>query len=119
MFRYALLLSAATALCACGGSPQLRTPGVAQTAAIPFASGPIANACLAEGRRDATRARCGCIQAAADQTLSQADQQRGVPFFREPGKLQVVRQSDARGNERFWEAWSRFADHARAVCSRT
>ena len=84
--------------------------------ALPFATGPIFRACQAEGRKPASRARCGCVQAVADQSLSGRDQSRGAKFFANPGPLQEVRQSDNAGNERFWLAWKAFGQDAAAQC---
>lgn len=95
-------------------------PGTAITVndATPrFASGPIATACLIHDRRQASAERCGCIQAAADLTLSQAQQQRSVRFFSEPDLLQEIRQSDTPSNQRFWDSWQLFAETAQSLCS--
>lgn len=84
--------------------------------ALPFAKGPIFRACQTDGRKAASRARCGCVQAVADQSLSDRDQTRGAKFFANPGRLQEVRQSDNSGNERFWLAWKAFGQDAAAQC---
>ena len=84
--------------------------------ALPFANGPIFRACQAEGRKAASRARCGCIQAVANQSLSRTEQARGAKFFANPGPLQEVRQSDNPRNERFWLAWKAFGQDAAAQC---
>ena len=107
-------------LCACSGAPQ--GSGTALPAAntqpqpVPFAWGPIAKACTVGDRRAASQARCGCVQAAADRTLSQKQQQSSIIYFDDPGLLQTVRQSGARSNERFWADWTHFADTAEALC---
>ncbi|MEP2640821.1 hypothetical protein [Roseobacter sp.] len=123
MVRFAGVICLSVGLSACGApdAPQQTrtlTPPTrpAETGVIPFASGPIGAACLAHQRKGATRARCGCVQAAANQTLSAEQQQRSVRFFSEPGQLQDVRQSSAPGNERFWDAWKQFADRATLLC---
>ena len=124
MLRLAALLTAALVLCACGGREAPRQISVAPPAppvgggAPQFASGPIGTACLIHKRPGATPARCGCVQAAANNTLNQAQQQRSVLFFSEPGRLQDIRQSDAPANERLWEAWKRFAETAEALCAK-
>lgn len=104
-----------------GGSIETPPPRIAAAAfpegAVPFAEGAIGNACLVHRRTGATRSRCGCIQAAADLTLSQSEQQRGTAYFSDPGQLQDVRQSDSPANERFWQAWTRFAETAEALCT--
>ncbi|WP_299673862.1 hypothetical protein [uncultured Roseobacter sp.] len=123
MLRGAGLICFILTLAACGGgnAPQqtaaLSPPPLPVADGTPqFASGPIGTACLVHRRPGATRERCGCIQAAANQTLTPAQQKRSVRFFSEPGQLQDVRQSDAPGNERFWTAWKRFAETAETFC---
>lgn len=108
-------------LAGCGGAA-IETPPPRIAAAafpegrVPFAEGAIGNACRVHRRAGATRSRCGCIQAAADLTLSKTEQQRGTGYFSDPGRLQDVRQSDSRADERFWQAWTRFAETAEALC---
>jgi len=82
-----------------------------------FAAGPIATACQIHNRNRATTERCGCIQAAANITLSKSQQERSVRFFAEPDLLQTVKASDTPENERFWDAWDGFAETAEALCS--
>ncbi|MFK7871539.1 MAG: hypothetical protein AB8B58_20175 [Roseobacter sp.] len=112
------------ALASCGAAP-VRTPPALMSAvaspqgALPFAQGPIYRACLDNRRSKASRSRCGCIQAAADVSLSASDQQRGTRYFSNPAALQEVRQSGNPGNERFWGNWTRFADTASQLCSRS
>jgi hypothetical protein len=131
MFRISLALIAMLSLAACGGGNR-NVPDDAPVrvdlgglglgiegetpAVLPFATGPIQKACQADGRKAASRARCGCVQAVADRELSSADQRRGAGYFKNPGKLQEVRQSDNAGNERFWRAWKAFGQSAAAVC---
>ncbi|WP_254449042.1 hypothetical protein [Thalassococcus sp. S3] len=81
-----------------------------------MASGPIASACMAAGRRGATREKCGCIQFAADQSLSSSDQRRGASFFGNPELAQDVRLSDTPAADAFWERWSNFGKAARQIC---
>lgn len=117
MLRTAALLSTILLLSACGGRDTSRTEPLPVTGGVPqTASGPINSACLAQGRRDATRARCGCIQAVANQSLSRSQQQRSVRYFDDPGQLQEVRQSSSASNRAFWDAWKRFAETAETVC---
>ncbi|WP_298839712.1 hypothetical protein [uncultured Roseobacter sp.] len=91
---------------ASGGSPQ-------------FASGEIANACLKKNRRGASPARCGCVQAVANRTLTPSEKRRGAAFFGDPERVHEMKVSDSPANERFWEHWSRFADQAELICSST
>jgi hypothetical protein len=136
MFKTTVTVLTILTLSACGGtryaSSNARvasTPAPVQTfdaitgevktitpVALPFATGPIYSACQSDGRKAASRARCGCVQAVADQSLSTADQNRGTRYFKDPGALQEVRQSDNTGNERFWLAWKAFGQAAAAQC---
>jgi hypothetical protein len=117
MIRLSVVLIALLGLTACGGGSRYASGPRAPT--VMFATGPIQKACQAEGRRAATRARCGCVQAVADQSLSGADQRRGAKYFKNPAILQEVRQSDNASNERFWKAWKSFGKQAAAACSGT
>lgn len=81
------------------------------------ASGPIKNACLSSGRRAANRQICGCIQVAADQTLSGSDQRRGADFFGNPELAHAVRRSDTERDDAFWDRWRNFGDAADQLCS--
>ncbi len=123
MLRRTALVFVTLLLSACGGGnapppPTVLNPPPLPVAGAPaqFASGPIGTACLVHRRPGASRERCGCIQAAANQTLSPSQQQRSVRYFSEPGLLQDVRQSDSASNRAFWEAWKRFADTAETFC---
>ena len=107
--------AAAGLLAACGGNADVATRSVV----IPVASGPIASACMAVGRKGATRTRCGCIQAAADRTLSRGDQRRGAAFFEDPHRAQETRQSDRARDEEFWTTWKAFAAGAERLCRAT
>ena len=122
MRRTAFLLAMAATLAACGGGnrsqpapgndlPLVETEGVAR-----FASGPILTACTRQPISGATRARCGCVQAAANLTLSPSDQQRGARFFEDTEVLQAMKISDTPANERFWDRWERFAETAESMC---
>ena len=82
-----------------------------------YASGPIASACRAAGRKEASRARCGCVQAVANRSLSSSEQQRGVPFFSNPQRAQDLRQSDTASNERFWRKLKEFGTQAGRMCT--
>lgn len=90
---------------------------IAAPPAVMFATGPLQQACMADSRKAASSARCGCIQAAANQSLSAADQRRGVKYFSDPHALQQVRQSDNPSNERFWKAWKAFGQDAATMCA--
>ena len=121
-YRALLVAGLAFALVACADAPRT-TPSTIKVApaeiteATPrFASGPIGTACLIHNRNTAGEARCGCIQAAANLTLSQAEQQRSVRFFNEPELLQTIKLSDTPENERFWAVWAAFAETAEDLC---
>lgn len=120
MIRLSLALFALFGLAACGGGSRYASDsrGYAPPVVM-FASGPIQKACQAQGRKAATRARCGCVQAVANQSLSGSDQRRGASYFKDPHKLQVIRQSNNASNERFWRDWKAFGERAEQLCSAT
>ncbi|APE44544.1 hypothetical protein BOO69_14835 [Sulfitobacter alexandrii] len=126
MIRIGVAIVAVLGLAACGGGSRYSSSnaaayggGYAAVPVVPFASGPIQKACEADGRKEASRTRCGCVQAVADQSLSARDQRRGAKMFRDPHQLQEIRQSDNANNERFWKAWKEFGQNAAAVCAQT
>ena len=77
----------------------------------------IERACLRSDRPQANRTVCGCIQDAANLTLSTKDQQRAAAFFKDPHKAQEIRQSDRRGDEAFWKRYRNFGQTAEAFCT--
>ncbi len=87
-------------------------------AGAPATSGDIERACMGSDRAAASRALCGCIQDAADLTLSTKDQRRAAAFFRDPHRAQVVRQSDRRSDEAFWDRYKAFGSTAESFCHR-
>lgn len=107
---------------ACGGSSYSSSNAVTSAAtgvngSLLFAQGPISRACMSAGRKQASRVRCGCVQAVADQSLTAADQRRGARFFGDPHKAQETRQSDNPANEAFWLRWKAFGQSAGRICS--
>jgi hypothetical protein len=52
----------------------------------------------------------------ADQGLSGSDQRRVATFFRNPDKAHLVRMSQKRSDDAFWERYSRFGEKAEAIC---
>ncbi|MDF1857272.1 hypothetical protein [Pseudooceanicola sp.] len=80
-------------------------------------AGPINRACLASDRSGASRAVCGCIQNAADKTLTRQDQRLAAKFFREPDKAEEVRMSKSNGNNAFWDRYTKFGAVAESSCS--
>lgn len=81
------------------------------------ANGPLKRACLSSDRQARSRALCGCIQAAANQTLTAGQQQRAVGFYSNLHYAQEVRQSDRGSDEAFWEAYSAYGQRAERMCS--
>ena len=108
---------AAFGLMACGGGSSYSSARAVSTAAIPFATGPIYSACQQAGRKQASRARCGCVQAVANQSLNASDQRRGAGFFSDPQQAQDVRQSDRDLDERFWRRWKDYSESATRQCT--
>ena len=78
----------------------------------------IERACLSSDRGAGQRGLCGCIQDAANRTLSQKDQKLAASFFKEPDKAQRIRQSDSRNHERFWDRYKNFAQTAETYCGK-
>ena len=93
-----------------------KLPAVSIEDAPRFAQGPIGTACNIHNRGRAGASRCGCVQAAANLTLSQSQQQRATRFFAEPELLQQIKLSDTPENERFWYTWAQFAETAERMC---
>ena len=77
----------------------------------------IKRACMKSDRRAANRNLCGCIQKAANATLSRSDQRLASTFFKDPHRAQEVRQSDRRSHEVFWKKYKHFGATAQARCS--
>ncbi|MEX0367644.1 MAG: hypothetical protein AB3N22_16355 [Ruegeria sp.] len=104
-------------LSGCGGGSSYSSARAVQTTALPFATGPIYSACQQAGRQQASRARCGCVQAVANQSLNANDQRRGAGFFSDPQQAQDVRQSDNAMDERFWRRWKDYSESATRQCT--
>ena len=109
---------------ACGGGSRYSSSNASTARYTPvatpsalFASGPIASACRSAGRKQATRTRCGCVQAVADRSLNASEQRRGAAFFKDPHSAQVTRQSDNPANERFWKKWKAYSADAARLCT--
>jgi hypothetical protein len=112
-----LAFVALTTLAACGGGASNFTTRGAYAPVQLYATGPMQRACMSQGRKGASSARCGCVQAVADQQLSGAQQRRGVKAFRDPHKVQEWRQSDRASDNAFWDAWKAFGASAERACS--
>lgn len=79
-------------------------------------AGLIEKACNKSDRQAASRSLCGCIQDAADLTLSPRDQKLAATFFKDPHRAQVIRQSDNASHEAFWLRYKSFGSTAEAYC---
>lgn len=80
------------------------------------AAGPIERACMASDR-GANRSLCGCIQQAADMTLSGGDQRRAAKFFKDPEAAHATWVSQSKSDDAFWERYKSFGQTAEAYCS--
>lgn len=89
---------------------------VAASASVASA-GLIERACIKSERGAGNRSLCGCIQAAADATLSRSDQRLAAKFFRDPHMAQEIRQSDNASHEVFWKRYKEFGATAQGYCS--
>lgn len=78
----------------------------------------IKSACLASERGQGQRTLCGCIQDAADLTLTDRDQRLAAQFFADPDRAQEVRQSNRRRDEEFWDRYENFSQMAQTFCDR-
>ncbi|MEE9429200.1 MAG: hypothetical protein V3V25_13740 [Paracoccaceae bacterium] len=76
----------------------------------------IEKACLRSDRQTKSRKLCGCIQEAANLTLSTKDQKLAATFYTDPQKAQDLRQSNSRSHERFWDRYKDYAEVARTFC---
>jgi len=109
--------TAAVTLAACGGGSSYSSARAVQATPVLFATGPIYSACRSAGRDQASRARCGCVQAVANQSLNSNDQRRGAGFFSNPQLAQDVRQSDRSIDELFWRRWKDYSESAGRQCT--
>jgi hypothetical protein len=85
---------------------------------IPSAAvaGPIEKACMASDR-GGNRSLCGCIQQAADMTLSGGDQRRAAKFFKDPEAAHATWVSQSSSDDAFWERYKSFGQTAEAYCA--
>jgi hypothetical protein len=79
------------------------------------AAGPIERACMASDR-GGNRSLCGCIQQAADMTLSGGDQRRAAKFFKDPEAAHATWISQSKSDDAFWERYKSFGQTAEAYC---
>jgi len=108
-----VLIFCVLALAACG-----RPSGFAggEGGVRPVAAGPISDACLASGRTGSAPGLCGCIQSVANDTLGPADQRRAVRFYGDLQSAQETRQSRRPVDQRFWTAYTAYAERAERIC---
>jgi len=99
--------------CGGGGARVDRSVGGAD---VSFARGPISEACLRAGRKAANARLCRCVQGVANGRLNGADQSMAAGFFADPHQAQVIRQSDDRRHEAFWDRYKAFTARAEQVC---
>ena len=78
-------------------------------------AGPIERACMASDR-GGNRALCGCIQQAADMTLSGGDQRRAAKFFKDPESAHATWVSQSKSDDAFWDRYKSFGQTAEAYC---
>jgi hypothetical protein len=79
-------------------------------------AGPIERACMASDR-GGDRGLCGCIQQAADMTLSGGDQRRAAKFFKDPERAHDTWVSQSAADDAFWERYKNFGATAEAYCA--
>ena len=80
-------------------------------------AGIVERACMKSDRKGASRSLCGCIQQAADLTLTRSDQRMAAKFFKDPQKAQDIRTSKSTRNNDFWSKYKNFGATAAAYCS--
>ena len=79
-------------------------------------AGPIENACMSSDR-GGNRALCGCIQQAADMTLSGGDQRRAAKFFKDPEAAHATWISQSKSDDAFWDRYKSFGQTAESFCA--
>ena len=80
-------------------------------------AGPIERACMSSDR-GGSRSLCGCIQQAADSTLSGSDQRRAAKFFKDPERAHQTWISQSAADDAFWDRYKKFGQTAQATCAR-
>ena len=79
-------------------------------------AGPIERACMASDR-GGNRSLCGCIQQAADMTLSGGDQKRAAKFFKDPEAAHATWTSQSKSDDAFWDRYKSFGQTAEVYCA--
>ncbi len=97
------------------------TLAVAMATVLPLiagsaAAGPIERACMASDR-GGNRSLCGCIQQAADATLSGGDQRRAAKFFKDPDDAHSTWVSQSASDDAFWDRYKQFGAAAESYCA--
>ncbi len=82
----------------------------------PANAGFIGKACLLANREAANRELCTCIDDVAQITLTRVERKKVSKFFGDPHKTQIIRTSDRRSDEIFWERYQAFGERARQSC---
>ena len=85
--------------------------------ASPLFAEQIERACMKSERGSGQRSLCGCIQDAANLTLTSRDQKLAATFFRDPDRAQSIRQSDSPSDEAFWQRYKNFGQTAEHFCN--
>lgn len=84
--------------------------------ASPLFANQIERACMNSDRSGGNRAVCGCIQDAANLTLTSKDQRLAATFFKDPDRAQEIRQSKRNSHETFWKRYKNFGQTAELFC---
>lgn len=84
--------------------------------ASPLFANQIERACMKSERSGGNRAVCGCIQDAANLTLTSKDQRLAASFFADPDRAQEIRQSKRSSHETFWQRYKNFGQTAELFC---
>jgi len=100
-----LLLTAAL----CAGTLGILAPAGAE-------AGAIERACRQSDRTAASPGLCNCIQKVANRSLTPSERKTVSKWFGDPHQAQVVRQSSSRNDERLWERYKLFGEHAARTC---
>lgn len=82
----------------------------------PALANQIERACMASDRSNGDRTLCGCIQDAANLTLSSKDQKLAASIFADPDRAQDIRMSEKVTHEVFWKRYKNFGATAEAFC---
>ncbi len=90
--------------------------GISVPAPVLAGPGVIERACRNSNRSAASPQLCGCIQNAANSSLTKREQRKVAKWFADPHRAQETRQSDRRGDEALWLRYKAFGESARKSC---